>query len=233
MSEARSSRFADRFSVSCRFLHGSPVTLAVAARADGSANSTARGGASSYRHVTPEERRKRTQRSFYFRPARVGRRVGRRKQSRCRGWHSAPALAGECHVVLERSKLQIDDLSSLPEVRRADAVVGRPLGPPGRPAVKTPAEMVSGFLLLLRESNLDFEDVVLLGDLRRQKRFREWKKWDDDLRSMVKEHVDAVKAEHSYASVKSGSFRESGRATEPLEKATPHRAFEKPPDPRR
>ena len=59
--------------------------------------------------------------------------------------------------------------------------------------------MVSGFLTVLRESNLTIEDVALLSDLRTaQKRLREWKKWDDDLLSKAKEHAEAVKAEHSY-----------------------------------
>ena len=101
---------------------------------DGSANSTVRPGVSSDGRVTPEERQKRVQRIGSISDCAVGKRVGRGEQSRRRGRHSAPAIAAHCRVALERLKLQIDDLASLPEVRRADATVTRRnLGPAWSP----------------------------------------------------------------------------------------------------
>jgi hypothetical protein len=207
------------------------VTAAV--EPDGSVSSAAQPDASSYGHLTPEERRKRVQRIGAISDS-------EELESELAEASSLDAEIGIpllrmdalCRVALERLKLQIDDLTSLPAVRRAEEVVSRPEFKARLVALrsKTPAEMVPGFLLVLRESNLDFGDVVLLGNLRQaQKRLREWKKWEDDLHSKAKEHLDAVKTERNPAPGTSHAFEKAEEQRDLLRRQFRAEPVESPP----
>jgi hypothetical protein len=195
------------FELFCQGLPCPPWTTA--AEPDSSANATVRPSAWSDGRVTPEERQKRVRRIGSISDAQL--------ENELAGASSLDAdvgipllrLQSQCRVALERLKLQIGDLASLPEVRRADATVTRPEFKARLVALrsKAPAEMVSGFLTVLRDSNLTIEDVALLADLRKaQQRLREWKKWDGDLLVKAKEHAEAVKAQQPYLHGNLGAF---------------------------
>lgn len=108
--------------------------------------------------------------------------------------------SGWCRVAVERIQAQIDDLSSIPEVRRVDETLRRADVRKSLLALcgKTPTEMAPAFIQLLQDNKLALDDVLLLCDLRMaQTRLATYRKWKDDIEARVKEHMESVRAQTS------------------------------------
>ena len=150
------------------YLCESAIPLACAAEPSASAGLAAQPGPLSGGHTTPEERRMRAQRVSAISGAELERELAEAGSLDADVGIPLLRLQAQCRVALEHLKLQIDYLSSLPEVRHADDVLSRPEFKARLAALrsKTPTEMEIGYRQFYEKSNLKNEEVELLCSLR-------------------------------------------------------------------
>ena len=104
---------------------------------------------------------------------------------------------GLCRVTLERLQLEIDDLAAIPEVRKAEEMLGRTdvLAKLLALRSKTPADKAAGLQQVLRDCDLARDDVELLGRLwAARARYAKCKQKEDAIRSSIRAHHDDIQS---------------------------------------
>ena len=100
-----------------------------------------------------------------------------------------------CRVAIERVQRDLDDLSSIPEVRRAVELLRSPALQTRLVALLklSPNEMLKGLLKLLDESQLTFEDLVLLSRMKTgQAKLAEYQAWQKEIDAKVVQLIETA-----------------------------------------